>query len=736
MATVLAAVLAVLAGCSAPGALGVGHGAVGAVGTAGRPGSAAQASSTPATNEILWDRYGVPHIYGRDAAAVFYGYGYAQAQSHANEILRLYGEARGRGAEYWGTTFEDTAVWLIKNDVPARSQHWYDAQEPGFRSKLDAFAKGMNDYAAAHPEAIGPEVRVVLPVSGVDVVAHAHRLMNYIYVASPQVGGEGEAPAADPDATSGAAASDPGYTGEDGSNTWAVAGTKTASGHTLLLQNPHLSWTTNFFTYYEAHLVAPEFELYGATQIGLPVVRFAFNQQMGISNTVNGMVGATHYRLTLKDGGYLFDGRVLPFAVQVAHYKVRQAEGLLVDKALTIQSTVHGPVFTRADGTVTALRVAGLDRSGMLHQYFDMVTAKNHAAFHSAMQRLQVPTFNISYADRDGNIEYIFNGIAPKRSGGDHAHWRGLVPGDTSATLWTEVHRYEDLPRVTNPPAGFVQNSNDPPWFPSWPTTIRPADYPAYLAPQTPESMRAQNALKMMSENEKLTLDRFVELKLSTRSLLADRTLPELLAVARTSPDADMQAAVALLSAWDHDYSKDNRAGLLFEEWAKLFAGPAFTGVSNYAVPFDTARATSTPTGIKNPAAALQMLRTAIANTRARYGAIDRVFGEVSRFKLGDVDVPGDGHVGGLGPFRVLTWGALDASGHRYPQHGETWVGMIEFSTPVKAYGLMSYGNARQPGSTHRSDQLGLLSQRRFRELWLQRADVEANAEARTALQP
>jgi acyl-homoserine-lactone acylase len=515
-----------------------------------------------------------------------------------------------------------------------------------------------------------------------------------------------------------------------------VAGTKTASGRTMLLQNPHLSWNTNFFTYYEAHLVAPDFELYGATQIGLPVVRFAFNQQMGISNTVNGMVGATHYRLTLKDGGYVFDGRVRPFEARTAHYQVRQADGSLLDKALTIQSTVHGPVFARRDGTVTALRVAGLDRPGMLHQYFDMVTAKDYAAFNRAMQRLQVPTFNISYADRDGNIEYVFNGIAPKRNRGDHAYWRGLVPGDTSATLWSDVHRYEDLPRVTNPGAGFVQNSNDPPWFPSWPTTIRPGDYPAYLAPLTPESMRAQNALKMMVENDQLTLAKFAELKLSTRSLLADRTLPELLAAAQAEPDAEMQAARALLAAWDHDYTQDNRAGLLFEEWARLFAGPAFTGVANYAVAFDPARATSTPSGIRDPAAAVEMLRTAIASTRSKYGAIDRVFGEVSRFKLGEVDVPGDGHVGGLGPFRVLSWGALDGSGRRYPQHGETWVGLIEFTTPVKAFGLMSYGNSRQPGSAHRSDQLALLSRRQFRELWLQRSQVEAHTEARTALQP
>ena len=698
----------------------------------GATGAPRAAGAAPLKNEILWDTYGVPHVYGKNTAAVFYGYGYAQALSHADEILRLYGESRGKGAEYWGANYEDTAVWLLKNDVPARSKRWYDAQVPAFKANLDAFAKGINDYATTHPEAIDPEVRVVLPVSGVDVVGHAHRLMNFVYVASPNLGGEGDASAED---TARQAQQD-GYVGDDGSNTWAIAGKKTASGRTMLLQNPHLSWNTNYFTYYEAHLIGPDFDIYGATQIGLPIVRFAFNEQMGISNTVNAMVGATTYRLTVTDAGYLFDGKMRPFEVKTTSYKLRLPDRSTIEKSLEIKSTVHGPVFRRRDGTVTALRVAGLDRPGMLHQYFDMVTAKNYQAFSAAMKRLQVPTFNISYADRDGNIEYIFNGIAPKRRSGDIAFWQGLVPGDTSEYLWTEVHPYEDLPRVTNPPAGFIQNTNDPPWFPSWPTPIKASDYPPYLAPQGPESMRSQNALKMIAENDKITFEKFMALKLSTRSLLADRTLPDLLAAAKADPDADMQAAVKLLTEWDHFYSANNRAGLLFEEWARLFAGPSFTGVANYAVPFDGSNATSTPSGIKDPAAAVAMLRNAIISTRAKYGALDRVFGDVSRFRLADVDVPGDGQVGGLGPFRVITWGPLDAAGKRYPQHGETWIAMIEFSTPLKAYGLMSYGNSRQPGSKHRGDQLAHLSKHEFRELWLQRRQIEAHVSDVTELKP
>lgn len=676
---------------------------------------------TPTKNEILWDTYGVPHIYGKDAKAVFYGYGWAQAQSHANTILRLYGEARGKGAEYFGPEYEETTTWLLTNGVPDRAKLWYRQQTPAFRANLDAFAKGINAYAAAHPEAIAADVKRVLPVTGVDVVAHAHRLMNFIYVASPgKTIGEG----------------DPPEIADQGSNSWAVAPSKTASGNTLLLQNPHLPWGTGYFIYYEAHLTGPGFEVYGATQVGLPIVRFAFNQQMGITNTVNSMVGATNYKLTLKDGGYLFDGKVLPFKTQTTRYKVRQANGALVEKPLKIRSTVHGPVFDRKDGSTVAVRVAGLDRPKMLEQYFEMVTAPNFKAYETAMKRLQVPTFNITYADRDGHIDYAFNGVAPRRNEGDINFWSGLVPGDTSRYLWTETHPFEDLPRVTDPVGGFVQNTNDPPWVASWPVTLKPDDFPKYLAPRTPESFRAQNSIRMMAENDKLTLERFKDLKLSTRALMADRVLPDLIPAALKDKDPEVQAAARLLGAWDRNYTADNRAGLLFEEWAKLFAGPTFAGQGGYAIPWTEQRPISTPYGIKDPVAAVEQLRTAIANTKKKYGAIDRRFGDVSRFILDGVDAPGTGGFGNLGPFRVITWSEPDAKGVRTPTHGETWMAMIEFSTPVKAYGLMSYGNSRQPGTTHYSDQLDMLSKDQFRELWLRREQVEAHLSERTDLKP
>lgn len=677
------------------------------------------ASPDPEADEILWDQYGVPHVYGRDMAAVFYGFGWAQARSHADRILRLYGEARGRGAEYWGPAYEETTRWLLVNGVPARAQRWYRAQTPQFRGWLDAFARGINDYARAHPGAIDPAVLPVLPVSGIDVVAHAHRLMNFIYVASPGRGaGEG----------------DPADLAEQGSNSWAVMPRKTAAGHTLLLQNPHLAWDTDYFIYYEAQLVGPGFELYGATQIGLPVIRFAFNQRMGISNTVNGMLGATTYRLTLRDGGYLFDGNVLPFRRERTSYRVRQPDGTLRVQPLEIRSTVHGPVIERKDGTTVAIRVAGLDRPGMLQQYFDMVTAPSFEAYTAALRRLQVPTFNILYADREGHVDFLWNGITPRRAQGDHAFWQGLVPGDSSRYLWTEVHPLEDLPRVTDPPGGFVQNTNDPPWVASWPATLEPQDYAPYIAPRTPESFRAQNSVALMAENDGLTPERLRELKLSTRAVLADRVLPELLPPALADPDPQVRAAAQLLAKWDRRFEASSRGALLFEEWARLFAGNNFAGQAGYREPWSAAQPISTPRGIRDPAAAVDMLRKAIAETRRKYGAVDRAFGDVSRFRIDAVDEPGSGGFGNLGAFRVITWSAPDAQGIRVPQHGETWMAVIEFSSPVRAWGLMSYGNSRQRGSPHHADQLGMLSRGQLRELWLQRDQVEAHLEERMPL--
>jgi acyl-homoserine-lactone acylase len=669
--------------------------------------------------KILWDTYGVPHIFGKTETAVFYGFGYAQAQSHGDLILRLYGEARGRASEYWGPQYLDSDNWVVVNNIYERAAQWYKEQTPQFRADLDAFALGINEYVAQHPDAVDPEVKVVLPITGIDIIAHAQRLTNFSYVASSRrILGTG------------------GVSG--GSNAWAIAPSKSASGHTMVLANPHLPWAPGELTYYEAQLEGPNIDMYGATQVGLPVLRFCFNSEHSFTNTVNQVIGDTAYKLTLAPDGYMFDGKVLRFTTEDRVIRVKQPDSSLKDDKITIRKTVQGPVFVKPDGETIALRVAGLDRPGMLQEYWDMGKAHNFEEFQAALKRLQVPTFNIVYGDRQGHIMYIYNGVVPEHPSGDFKYWRGDVPGDTSATLWTKIHPYSDLPKVIDPPSGFVQNTNDPPWIVTWPSTLKPSDFPPYMAPLAGITMRSQRSVELLMSKPKLTYDDFVNFKFSNRSLLADRVLPDLLAAAASNDDPNVRDAVAVLKAWDHEFNPDSKGALLFDRWAARLMGANYANESNFAHPFTLADPLNTPSGLKDPAAAVKMLGDDDAEVKKRFGSLDPPYGGTTRYKVGDVprvsdvSVPGESGSGSIGIFPSMIFSPFK-DGTRDAFSGETWISMVEFTTPLKAEGLMSYGDSTQPGTKHRTDQIELLSERKLRTFWMTRPVIEKHLEETTS---
>ena len=674
--------------------------------------------------DIVWDNYGIPHVFAKNTTGLFYGFGYAQLQSHGDLILHLYAEGRGRAAEYWGEKFADSDRYLAANNVWSRANDWYQQQAPAMKANLDAFAAGMNAYATEHPEGLSPEVKVVLPVSGVDVIAHWEHVMEYQYIASPQKiygAAAGNASLNIP------ALNDDEPHDDAGSNAWALAPSKSADGHAMLLSNPHLAWAPSFMTYYEAQLTAPGIEMYGATQVGFPVLRFCFNEDHGLTNTVNGTVAATLYKLTLSGDGYMLDGKALPFKTESKSIKVKQADGSLKVEVFTAREAVQGPVFTRADGTTVALRLAGLDRPFGIQEYWDLDMAHGITEFTTILKRLQVPMFNMVYADKDGHILYQYNGTIPVHDHGDFAYWSGLVPGDTSATMWTKIHPYEDLPRTLDPPAGWVHNTNNPPWVNTAPPALDPAKYPAYMSPVN-MTFRAEQSATLLMAKPKFTFDEFMTQKLSTRSLMADRVLEPLLAAAANSNDPLVQKSTALLKGWDHYYNNDSRAALLFETWAGKFAGAQFLGLNNFTNTWTLSDPLNTPSGIKDPAKAVDMLKVAAQETIAKYGSLDRPFGEVSRFHWGTYNLPGNGGFGNIGIFRVITWSPLK-DGERIPIHGETYISMIEFSKPMKAMGIMTYGQSSQPRSKHIGDQLPLLSEKKLRPIWLTRADVEHHKE-------
>jgi acyl-homoserine-lactone acylase len=661
--------------------------------------------------DILWDTWGIPHIFAHDNRSLFKAFGWAQAEGQGDLVLLLYGEARGRAAEYWGPKYLDSDKWVALNGIPERAKKWLAEQPPDFRGDLDAFAAGFNAYAAKYPSAIAPQRRIVLPVTALDVIAHVQRVINFSFVTrqskAMQLAAHWQPP---------------------GSNAWAVAPKRTADGHALLLENPHLPWS-DLFRHFEAQLSGPGADMYGATLVGIPVLVQVFNDDLGWAHTVNAYDGQDDYDLTLRKGGYFWNGAVRPFETESHTIKVKTPAGFR-EVHMLIRRSVQGPVIAQKGDHALALRVAGLDQPGEIREWWDMAHAHDLKQFDAALETLQIPMFTVMYADRFGNILHQYNGRVPMRPPGNY-DWAGVVPGDTSATLWTKTLPFADLPRVLDPPSGWLENSNDPPWNTTLPRVLDPSRFPPYLAPLE-MSFRAQRSAQLMESETHLTLDRFIHDKYSTRMGLADRILPDLLEAVARYGDADAKRAARVLGAWDRCADASSRGAVLFERfveaWNRRTKGDMFHTAWSLNAPI------TTPGGLSDPRQAAATLGAVVKALDREHTPLDIAWGALHRFRGGSIDLAANGGPGELGIFRVVNF-APAPDGKFVAIGGDSYFATIEFSTPLQARAVIAPGNSTQPGSPHRFDQLKLMAEKRMRPVWRTREEIGRHLERKERIQ-
>ena len=360
--------------------------------------------------EILWDKYGVPHIFAADHPSLFRAYGYAQMEAHSELLIRLYAQARGRGAEFYGEQYLDSDRWVRTNGLPATAKQWAAGQSPEFAPLIAAFAKGLNAWADEHKAEISAEAKGVLPITVEDVYAHGLRVIHYDWVVSPRRL-EGRLARWEQDV--------------HGSNEWAIAPSRSATGKALLMSNSHLQWG-DIHTYFEVQLTAPGVTSYGAVWVGFPVLRQCFTEYVGWTQTTNNPSQSDLYKLVVKDGGYLLDGQLKQFDTHTETIKVRQADGTTKDEMLTVRRSEHGPVVAERGGAPIAMRVAALDRPKMFEQFWRMGLAKNFTEWEAAMRMQQLPLFHTAYADRDGQIAYVYNATLWKHPTGDYRFWQEI----------------------------------------------------------------------------------------------------------------------------------------------------------------------------------------------------------------------------------------------------------------------------------------------------------------------
>ncbi|MDQ2803509.1 MAG: penicillin acylase family protein, partial [Pseudomonadota bacterium] len=349
----------------------------------------ADADGRSATGEILWDTYGIPHIYGPDLLTVVRGYGYAQMENQAETLLTNIATARGRSAEYFGpgagnaNVQSDTTVRT--EGIPARAAAWLQEGGSFQRAVIDAFVAGGNEYAAVHGDTIDPAIRQVLPLVPTDILAGEQNTIHFAFmpeqdnvpalIAAWQKGGLSAANAL---AASLTPAESPG-----GSNAWALAPAKSAGGNAILMGNPHLPWGNNqpipglgLYQWMEANLVigdpaAPILNASGVGFPGTPFIGIGYSDYVGWTHTNNTIKNADLFELTLTaDGSYQFGGGTLPLQHTQDTIKIRQPDGSLATKTIDILASVQGPVVAESGNKALALRVAGLDAPSLVAQYW------------------------------------------------------------------------------------------------------------------------------------------------------------------------------------------------------------------------------------------------------------------------------------------------------------------------------------------------------------------------------
>jgi penicillin amidase/acyl-homoserine-lactone acylase len=697
--------------------------------------------------KILRDTYGVPHIFGHTDADAAYGMAYAHSEDDFLTIQQVLLAARGDLATVYGLDSAPADYLVAFLRIWDLVDAEYESLSPDTRAAVEAYADGLNVYAAYHPDEALPGL---FPVHGKDIIAASVEKVPLFYGLDDTIGhlfSENPEPVPTPTQVSynwlfgmspfttentefteknlfefsvlsvGSVVKIP---DEYNSTGFAIGPSRTSDGGTYLDVNSHQPYVGPV-AWYEAHIHSDEgWDMVGGTFPVSPFILHGNNRDLGWAMTVNHPDVTDVYRLTINPEDpdqYLFDGEWRDLDVRDARLEIKLIGNLRITVKREALWSVYGPAVRTEDQTY-ALRFGGIGEVGIMEQFYRMNKATNFEEWQDAMRMGQIPVFNVVYADKEGNIYYLYNGTIPVRD--PNYDWAGYLPGDTSKTLWTEYLPFDDLPQVLNPPSGFVQNANGTPYR----TTLGagnpdPANYSPTLGIDTDISNRSLRMLELFGSDDSITPEEFVQYKFdmqySSDSVVAQ--FVQMISDAKM-PSPDTARAQELIRNWDLRTDPNNVGATVM-----VYTLNALDDKYPDSIHLDRL-------GQANVSEAMLMdaFTEAVDTLMTHFGRVDMPWGEVNRLMRGEVDLP----IGGGPDILHATYGALQEDGRLKITDGDSYVllAMWDKDGNVSSMSVHQFGAATlREDSPHYADQAPLMANRQLKPVWFDVADIRANLE-------